>query len=115
MIILDGVSAAYLSQWVHLSAVEWSALALMEGPDYVRAAHEEFINAGAQIITTNSYAVVPYHIGEKAVFKNGASLIELSGQLARQAVNSAKVPVKVAGSIPPIFGSYQPENFDPDL
>lgn len=37
---------------------EWSALALFEGPDFVRRAHAAFIAAGAEVITTNSYAIV---------------------------------------------------------
>ena len=43
---------------------EWSALALLEAPQYVSQAHNAFIASGADIITTNSYAVVPFHIGE---------------------------------------------------
>lgn len=43
---------------------EWSALALMEAPAFVSQAHNAFIQAGTDIITTNSYAVVPFHIGK---------------------------------------------------
>jgi len=42
---------------------EWSALALFDGPDWVVQAHTNFIEAGAEVITTNSYAIVPFHIG----------------------------------------------------
>jgi S-methylmethionine-dependent homocysteine/selenocysteine methylase len=45
---------------------------------------------------------------------DGASLIALSGQLAREAAGAAKDrKVLVCGSLPPIFGSYEPQNFDP--
>ena len=43
---------------------EWSALAMMDAPDIVCDAHRAFIRSGAQVITTNSYALVPFHIGE---------------------------------------------------
>ena len=33
---------------------EWSALALIEAPEFVLQAHQAFIEAGARIITTNS-------------------------------------------------------------
>ena len=33
---------------------EWSALALIEAPEYVLRAHQAFVAAGARIITTNS-------------------------------------------------------------
>ena len=43
---------------------EWSALALIETPERVAEVHDGFAAAGARILTTNSYAVVPFHIGE---------------------------------------------------
>lgn len=43
---------------------QWSASVLLEKPEELVNIHLDFINAGAQIITTNSYAVVPFHISE---------------------------------------------------
>ena len=59
---------------------EWSALALMEGPEWVVRAHRNFIDAGAQVITTNSYAIVPFHIGEDRFTRDGRELAALSGR-----------------------------------
>jgi S-methylmethionine-dependent homocysteine/selenocysteine methylase len=91
---------------------EWSALALMEGTDWVVKAHDNFIQAGAQVITTNSYALVPFHIGEDRFAAQGHALADLSGRLARQAAAAAPHEVAVAGSLPPLFGSYRPDLFD---
>jgi S-methylmethionine-dependent homocysteine/selenocysteine methylase len=88
---------------------EWSALALMEGTDWVVQAHDNFIRAGAQVITTNSYALVPFHIGEERFAEQGHALASLSGTLARQAAAAAPHEVAVAGSLPPLFGSYRPD------
>ena len=63
---------------------EWSALALMEAPETVVAAHRAFIEAGAEVITTNSYAVVPFHIGEERFAEDGRGLAALSGTLTRR-------------------------------
>ncbi|WP_034852073.1 homocysteine S-methyltransferase family protein [Inquilinus limosus] len=93
---------------------EWSALALMEAPETVQAAHEAFIAAGAEVITSNSYALVPFHIGEERFAARGRELADLSGRLARQAAASAGTPVRVAGSLPPLFGSYRPDLFEPE-
>jgi S-methylmethionine-dependent homocysteine/selenocysteine methylase len=68
---------------------EWSALALFDGPDWVVQAHTNFIEAGAEVITTNSYAVVPFHIGDERFAARGRELAELSGQLARRAAAGA--------------------------
>ena len=92
---------------------EWSALALTEGPDWVVQAHANFIDAGADVITTNSYAIVPFHIGEDRFAVEGRQLAALAGRLAWQAATRASTrPVLVAGCLPPLFGSYRPELFD---
>ncbi|MBF0784149.1 homocysteine S-methyltransferase family protein [Muribacter muris] len=91
---------------------EWSALALYEQPAAVQQVHEDFILNGANIITTNSYAVVPFHIGEQRFKTDSRTLADLAGKLARNAVKKANVAgVKIAGSIPPLFGSYRPDLF----
>lgn len=91
---------------------EWSALALMEAPEFVVTAHRNFIEAGAELIITNNYAVVPYHLGDERFTEVGADLLVAAGRLARQAADESDRPVLVAGSLPPLFGSYEPELFD---
>jgi S-methylmethionine-dependent homocysteine/selenocysteine methylase len=93
---------------------EWSALALMNGPEFVRGAHDAFLQAGADVVTTNSYAVVPFHIGQEVFAARAPELLRLSGELARAAADSVVRKVQVAASVPPMFGSYQPEKFNPD-
>ena len=66
---------------------EWSALALIESPDHVRRAHAGFAAAGAEVITTNTYAVVPFHIGDERFASDGRRLAALAGELGR---NSAR-------------------------
>jgi homocysteine S-methyltransferase len=91
---------------------EWSALALLEGPEFVVQAHRSFIDAGAEVITTNSYAVVPFHLGEERFAGRGRELAALAGKLARQAAEGHSV--RVAGSLPPALGSYRPDLFTHD-
>ncbi len=92
---------------------EWSALALMEAPETVERAHAAFIAAGAEVIITNSYALVPFHIGEARFAKDSQALAELAGRLARAAADAVTDrKVRVAGSLPPLFGSYRPDLFD---
>ncbi|GAK71564.1 putative homocysteine S-methyltransferase [Agrobacterium rubi TR3 = NBRC 13261] len=111
--ILDGGMSRELQRLgAQLKQPEWSALALIDAPDIVRQVHAEFIEAGADVVTTNSYALVPFHIGEGRFRSEGASLIALSGKLAREAADASGRKVTVAGGLPPIFGSYEPQNFD---
>lgn len=91
---------------------EWSALALMLAPETVAQAHRRFVEAGAEVITTNSYALVPFHIGEAKFAAEGRTLADLAGRMARKAAEGARHSVRVAGSLPPLFGSYRPDLFD---
>lgn len=93
---------------------EWSALALLEAPDMVVRAHANFVAAGAEVITTNNYAVVPFHLGDEVFAAKGTTLIDLAGRLAREAAAADERAVMVAGSMPPLFGSYLPDEFDPN-
>lgn len=112
--ILDGGMGRELARMgAPFRQPEWSALALMQAPEFVRAAHDAFIAAGSQVITTNSYAVVPFHVGEEVFAEQGAALIALSGKLAREAADAARADVQVAGSLPPVLGSYRPDLFEP--
>ena len=59
----------------------------------------------------------PWHhfiIGEERFAREGLALAATAGQLARTAADAAPQPVKVAGSLPPLFGSYRPDLFQPE-
>ncbi|CAH7077314.1 Homocysteine S-methyltransferase [Vibrio chagasii] len=110
--ILDGGMGRELKEiGAPFSQPLWSAQALIEAPDFVSQAHQNFVNAGAEIIITNSYACVPFHLGEELFAQRGFELAALSGELARAVADQAPQAVKVAGSIPPPFGSYRPDLF----
>lgn len=114
MRILDGgMSRELLRLGAELRQPEWSALALMNSPEIVSEVHQAFIAAGSQIITTNSYALVPFHIGEERFLRDGHALASVAGRLARGAADNCNHKVLVAGSLPPIFGSYEPHKFKP--
>jgi S-methylmethionine-dependent homocysteine/selenocysteine methylase len=113
--VLDGGMGKHLERsGAPFRQPEWSALALLEDPDAVRRAHEDFIEAGADVIIVNAYAVAPFHLGDDRFADRGAELATLAGRLAREAADAADRPVRVAASLPPLFGSYQPELFRPD-
>ena len=116
--LLDGGLSREIERFgAELRQPEWSAGALMDAPDAVRQAHEAFFRAGAEIATTDSYAVVPFHIGEDRFAARGLELAALAGRLARAAADATAdvQPLgRVAGCLPPACGSYIPDQFDPD-
>ena len=92
---------------------EWSALAMIEAPEAVAAVHASYIAAGAEVITTNRYALVPFHIGEDRFARDGQALAERAGQVARAAADACTTrKVRVAGSLPPVCGSYRPDLYN---
>jgi len=80
------------------------ALANLEQPALVAEAHKEYLKAGAQVVTTNSYACVPSIVGstEKVL-----ETIRAAGTLARAAADEHGA--LVAGCLPPLKNSYRPD------
>ena len=112
-VILDGGMGRELQRaGAPFRQPEWSALALIEAPQAVEAVHAAYIASGANVITSNSYAVVPFHIGEARFAAEGQALAALAGELAQRAVQASGKAVRVAGSLPPLFGSYRPDLFE---
>lgn len=110
--ILDGgMSRELMRLGAPFRQPEWSALALIESPEHVRRAHAEFARAGATVLTTNAYAVVPFHLGEERFATDGHHLAALAGELCRGVAD--EFGARVAGCLPPPLGSYRPGEFDP--
>ncbi|HEY5663745.1 MAG TPA: homocysteine S-methyltransferase family protein [Ilumatobacter sp.] len=113
VLVLDGgMGRELMRMGAPFRQPEWSALALIEAPDAVRAAHVAFARAGAEVLTTNAYAVVPFHIGEARFAADGTRLAALAAALARSVAD--EFGVRVAGSLPPALGSYRPDLFVAD-
>lgn len=90
---------------------EWSALALTEAPDIVKEVHLDFIRAGAEVVTTNNYAVVPFHIGQERFDTEVKDLVNIAVMQAKKAVEESGQKVLIAGCLPPLFGSYRADLF----
>jgi S-methylmethionine-dependent homocysteine/selenocysteine methylase len=114
-LILDGGTGRELARLgAPFRQPEWSALALIEGPQFVTQVHRAYVDAGADVITTNSYALVPFHIGAERFAAEGDALAARAGQLARDVADASPREIRVAGSLPPVCGSYRPDLVDLD-
>ncbi|WP_264875435.1 homocysteine S-methyltransferase family protein [Vibrio agarivorans] len=110
--ILDGGMGRELQEiGAPFSQPFWSAQALMDAPQFVHEAHQHFVDSGAEIITTNSYACVPFHLGQDLYNEKGAELAKIAAEIARQCADEHKQRVLVAGSLPPPLGSYRSDLF----
>jgi homocysteine S-methyltransferase len=107
VIVLDGAMGTELERrGVPMDEAAWSAAALITHPDTVREVHEDYIWAGADIITTNTFATAR-HVLEPAGM--GERLRELNARavaLAKEARGAANRPVSIAGSISTFTARY---------
>ena len=88
----------------------WSAQVMMDQPDIVRELHADFIKAGARVITLNSYSATPERLardGDVADFERLQKSAVDMATAAREQVGQADV--RIAGCLPPLGGSYHPE------
>ena len=101
ILLLDGgVSTEIRRRGVALDANVWSGLTTKTNPDEVRQVHEDYIRAGAQIITANTYSTAR-HVLESINLGHESKLLNFkSVQLAQQARDkAAEREVYVAGSM----------------
>ena len=89
--------------------VLWSAKALFEHPEVVMQVHEDYIRAGADIITTNSYACIRNNFGPEGLLERLGEMNRLAAELAQRARDNCGKPVLIAGSMGPQNGSYRPD------
>lgn len=89
--------------------VLWSAKALFDHPEVVQAVHEDYIHAGADIITTNSYACIRNNFEPEGLLERLGEMNRLAAQLAQRARDNCGRQVLIAGSMGPQFGSYRPD------
>ncbi|MBV7330432.1 homocysteine S-methyltransferase family protein [Chloroflexi bacterium TSY] len=109
--LLDGgMGQELIKRGVRGNEVLWSANALFSSPTVVQETHEAYIEAGADIITTNTYCTTRARFDRLNLDDRFVELNQLAGQLAQQAREERDRPdVLIAGSLPPYYGTYRPE------
>ena len=110
--ILDGGLGQELVRRMGRATPLWSMQALIDAPHLVRAVHDDFFAAGADVATTNSYAVLPDRLAAFGMPERLGELIETSCRLAVEARDAAGRGL-VAGSLGPLGFSYRPDNAPP--
>jgi homocysteine S-methyltransferase len=90
----------------------WSVMVMMDNPGLVQAVHEDFIRAGARVITLNTYAATPTRLardGEIGWLEPLQRRAFEVADAARNASGQPHGPVQLAGCLPPLVASYSPE------
>ena len=113
-LLLDGgMGRELFFRGVEIPETIWSAGALISAPNTVRQIHEDYIAAGADIITTNTYGVIGTDLAKEGMEDRFAQLNRLACTLAIEARGRTSKPVLIAGSLPPLRGSFRPDRVGP--
>jgi S-methylmethionine-dependent homocysteine/selenocysteine methylase len=112
--ILDGGFGREIeTRGFSIEAPLWSANIFYDNPDLVRQIHGDFIQAGAEIITTNTYAITEYNLSKAGKANDQLKLLEMAYELAKKAkVESQNSDLLIAASLPPLTESYRADLVD---
>ena len=119
-LVLDGGTGSELRRrGMHLHDAVWSALAPLTHYELLRSIHAEYIAAGADAITTNTFATTRFVLADAGHGDDFAAVNAGAVAAAREARDASGRDVLIAGSIsclPPGFDAetYPDENAECD-
>ena len=87
----------------------WSTYVMSEEPELVKKAHVDFIEAGASVITLNTYSTTPERLEANDLSDKFSFFHKKAIDLAREAIDHTQKDVLIAGCLPPLVWSYRPD------
>jgi len=106
-ILLDGATGTELQhRGIDTSTPIWSALALLESPKLVEQVHRDYLDAGAEVIITNTFRTHRRNLEQVGLGEEAGRLTTLAVAIAQAAVRASGKPAFVAGGIAPLEDSY---------
>lgn len=110
VVLLDGAMGTELQRrGVITSLPLWSAKALIQNKDIVIKIHEDYIKAGAEVITANTFRTNERTIKRSGLKISSGNLTKIAVDLAFKAAINASKKVFIAGSIAPVEDCYEPD------
>ncbi len=87
----------------------WSAWALVDSPSTVLAIHRDDLEAGADILTANTFRTHGRSLEKAGKGMRAEELTRQAVTLARRAAGESPRPILVAGSLSPLEDCYRPD------
>lgn len=109
-LILDGAIGSLLQSQINITNENpmWTSLLNLSEPKLVSDIHREYISAGAEIITTNTFRTNPAILEKTCLLDKANDIVGKSVALVYQAMNEEENDnIIVAGSNPPAEDCYQ--------
>ena len=100
LVILDGAMGSELEKsGAKMDKNLWCGTCSVEFPELVTKVHEDYIKAGADVITTNTYACTPISMKNYGLEKSIEVFNQKSVQVAKKAIKNSKKDIALAGSV----------------
>lgn len=88
----------------------WCLKVMFDAPEVIVDVHSEFIDAGARVITLNTYPATPTRMNRDGYGDRFSEAYETAVRLAKNAIaqaGQAGGSVQIAGCLPPLVASYK--------
>lgn len=122
-LVMDGATGSelqrrgvYVSYGVSDDSVlgAWSATAMRDAPEMVRAVHEDYLQAGADILITNSFWTNGVKLGLVGLAGEASRYTRMAGEIAVAARDRLRPGAFVAGGMAPPYGGRDTVPVDRD-
>ena len=100
LVILDGAMGSELEKnGAKMDKKLWCGTSSIKFPEIVKKVHEDYIKAGVDVITTNTYASTPISMKSYGFENSIEEYNKKSVLIAKEAVENSKKDIAIAGSV----------------
>ena len=109
IVLLDGATGTELGRrGADISLPLWSARAIIEHPELIAQIHRDYLEAGADAITANTFRTHRRSLDKAGLGERAAELSAQAVAIARRVRDQARPDALVLGSVAPLEDCYQP-------
>lgn len=110
IVLLDGgMGQELIARSSQPASPLWSARVMLDEPQLVAAVHRDYVEAGATVLTLNTYSVTPERLAREGAEELFEPLQARALELAEQARKASERQVALAGCLPPLVASFRPD------
>ncbi len=111
VLLLDGATGSELQNRGYPTVLPlWSATANLDAPNLVKQIHADYIHAGADIISTNTFRTTQYAYAKTSKKEEAFISLKSAVKLAKEARKESGRDVLIAGSLTTLEDCYKPQN-----
>lgn len=114
LVVIDGGTGTELQRrGAVMDESTWSGMAVVTHPELVRACHEDYIRAGAEVIITNTFGCSRQAMAGAGHGDQVPDIVATAVRLASEARDATDADVAIAGSISAMSAGFERETFLP--